>query len=559
MRLFESPELAQSSGEMGGLRTAPPVQFQLTAGPDESEREAPEPNLLQQQEKTVAANSDDNTEGENHFGETNFMRISDEQQIAIDDFAAIAKSTMQQWNDLRGAHNPGGKQMSQEAYQNALFGLCDVLSARWKSFVATWPTTVNSTMETNIGTGKGHTHMLNFSGFEAANKELARQLNAGTFVQALREIVALHGYDMKVNGGLSAYQDLLSRYGHYSSGSAVVHHYDMKTIIGIDGGFGVGGSTTYFEMTFHNALGMSWKMKIRVRLMELSAGPDPIPGDLNLKLYGNASAREYRYFLPSYFEAQSVTGASAEYGMGGGDSVGHLQIGDVRFDTSGMTVKAGTGTLPESGVTFSAGDAKGGDPYAQKGLDPMRDQPMAPPNVREVGTIQGILHFGTESDRFDHEDLEVINSITEAILRHEKYYPGDRFRLLIRAYASQRWRNPDRSAAEAGVDTSSIDNDSERSTNEKQEAKARFLNERLAKKRGLQVRAAIFERLQAHRTEFMAGVLEQSLSQVRFEVVFVDPESDDNAAENRSVHAAVFYVDSPLGSEGYNPQHEAEE
>ncbi len=269
------------------------------------------------------------------------------------------------------------------------------------------------------------------------------------------------------------------------------------------------------------------------------------------------TANEMRYYPPSYFRANLVTATTASAGIGGGVAMGRMSFGDVDFDTSGLILRFGTSDVGEAGVDIALGGFFGGSAYDVQDLAEPQAAQLQPRAGQWVPVIAGRCHFRTEEARLDSEDEASIDRVVEAILRHERFYPGDLFRIGVKGFASQQWSTPQASAREYGVDTSDINQPG--STREERDSQtAERLNEELARNRARVTGTLLASRILAQRSSFSAGVIDRStLHDNQFEVIHVDsPDADTNAATNRYVQIAVYYNNSPDGNVNYNPMAE---
>ena len=104
-----------------------------------------------------------------------------------------------------------------------------------------------------------------------------------------------------------------------------------------------------------------------------------------------------------------------------------MSFGEVDFDTSGLILRFGTSAAGEVGGDVALGVFGGGNAYNVQDLAEPQAAQLQPRGARWIPVIAGRCHFRTEEARLDGEDEASIDRVVEAIVRHERFYPGDIF------------------------------------------------------------------------------------------------------------------------------------
>ncbi|MEL7315034.1 MAG: hypothetical protein AAFN08_08790, partial [Cyanobacteria bacterium J06559_3] len=225
-------------------------------------------------------------QGKNAFGERNYRRITNAQQELIDTFCTAAHADIEAWTSLRSMHTGGPIDTDYDSYIKDLRSLDRTMNKRFakfkRDFLRQTPTV--TTLETDLsGWGMtGHEHEIPFHAHGLARDEVFRQLNSGFFQQYLKEIRTLHGMEAT----LYEYSDLFRAYGALNI-NRKVHHYDLITIFGVEGGAGEGltGGLNLkgFTIKYSNDLGMKWKVDTWGGAGRLGAGVSLSPIEANIE------------------------------------------------------------------------------------------------------------------------------------------------------------------------------------------------------------------------------------------------------------------------------------
>ncbi|MDF1515031.1 MAG: hypothetical protein P1S60_14565, partial [Anaerolineae bacterium] len=503
-------------------------------------------------------------QAENLYSERNFVRITNEQQQQIDNFASRAQTLVAPWGELRQSVSGTEGGPDHGTYLTGVRQIKSALHTTYRDFTRDFGETV-TTQPTESGSGAlilppTHHHQVPFYQHNMARIELARQLNQGFFPQYFREIQTLHDLD---GANLIGLKELMVQHAGLEF-PRFAHTYRLRTIIGIEGGAGevvtAGAFIRAFVIEYANELGMSWRVNTYGGALKVGAGVSlsPVEANIDSSMGSNeinaGTAREFRYCPPSYFRANLVSAQTAGAGVGGGYALGQISFGDVTFDTTGLTVRFGTSDVGEAGVDIALGAFFGGEAYDVQDLAEPQAAELQPRGAQWVPVIAGRCHFRTEEALLDSEDEANIDRVVEAIVRHERFYPGDVFRIGVKGFASQRWSTPTASARRYGVDTSDIEEESS-SQEERESLTAERLNEALARNRARIAGDALENRILARAGEFTPGVMDRStLHDNQYEVIHVeDPDADTDAATNRYVQIAVYYNDTAEGNINYNP------
>jgi hypothetical protein len=499
---------------------------------------------------------------ENVAGERNYLRISDSQQKLIDEFCSEAHADIEAWTSMRSMHTGAAPNTDYDSYVKELRSLDRKMNKRFSKFKGDFLNTPTiTTLETDLsGWGlSGHEHEIPFHLHGLAQKEVFRQLDAGYFRQYLKEMLTLHGFEVT----FFEYADLFREYGDLEINRSP-HHYDLITIFGVEGGAGEGltGGLNLkgFTIKYSNDLGMAWNVDTWGGAGRLGAGVSlsPVEGNiessLGAKKINAGSADELKYYPPNYFNYNFVKLAGGSVVLGGGYSVSTLSIGDVDFNTSGMVVKAGTADVGSAGLEMGLGFTKGGDPYDFQGLGEAEKQEVKNREGNWIAVIGAKVHFRSAENELDAKDLETIQEVVDSVVNHEKYYPGDIFKISVLGTATERWINPNKSAREQGVDVADINSDPEISPDVKHWEKADRLNTKLAEERAIITLQELSSQIQAREASFTTGVLDKIPWNYDSKILFRDPadlKATDNAPTNRSAIISVYYNTTPEGNVKY--------
>jgi hypothetical protein len=501
-------------------------------------------------------------QGENVARERNYLRISDSQQKLIDEFCSEAHADIEAWTSMRSMHTGAAPNTDYDSYVKELRSLDRKMNKRFSKFKGDFLNTPTiTTLETDLsGWGlSGHEHEIPFHLHGLAQKEVFRQLEAGYFRQYLKEMLTLHGFEVT----FFEYADLFREYGALEINRSP-HHYDLITIFGVEGGAGEGltGGLNLkgFTIKYSNDLGMAWNVDTWGGAGRLGAGVSlsPVEGNIESSLGGKeinaGSADELKYYPPNYFNYNFVKLAGGSAVLGGGYSVSTLSIGDVDFNTSGIVVKAGTADVGSAGLEMGLGFTKGGDPYDFQGLGEAEKQEVKNREGNWIAVFGAKVHFRSAENVLDAKDLETIQEVVDSVVNHEKYYPGDIFKISVLGTATERWINPNKSAQEQGVDVADINSDPEISPDVKQWEKADRLNTKLAEERAIITLQELSSQIQAREASFTTGVLDKIPWNHGSKILFRDPadlKATDNAPTNRSAIISVYYNTTPEGNVKY--------
>lgn len=548
-----------------GLTMAPPA-FSLTANPQNGGSQHSNQAPIQKKDP------DDDVEANNIIHENPFTRMEVDQQILIDGFANDVHRIAGGWQGLREMHTDGGSEMSDEDYRSDLFELTERMGDRWKEFsgdfihITRLESGINEEGEMDM-----FTHQDSIYTYKTAKKELARQLNVGSFPRYLKEMAFFHRAE--VGTDLTNYIDLMEKECNMAFDTQP-HEYVLETLGGVSGGAGegvtFGGSIKGFRITYKNDLGMSWKVDLYGGSGKVGAGLSGSPIEANVELsteftgVGGATALESRYYSPDYFHWNVVTTHNAEANVSVGKSVGTMAIGDVVFDMGGDVVKFGTSQYGEIGTDLNLGVFRGGEAYDFKGIDSeFEAAEEEAPKIGSMEIYKAVVHFPTEGALLNDEDHETLDDLVNRMAIHQAFWPGDIYHAMVTGYSSPRWKTPDQSAQKYDSDTGEIDHNSALSKEEKDMAKRDQLNQELATARAENVALNLKGKLSSaswsqeddglHIDEGMQAV--NAASKVKFKTEEVEAGGEDQIRENdprvRAVSISVRYLNSPLKNLDY--------
>lgn len=501
-------------------------------------------------------------QGTNVYGERNYVRISNEQQHIIDTYTGRIQGAIAPWGELRALHTDAGSSISYDDYMQKVAAVKTRLKELYDKMADEFgasDTSFTQAVQMPIGPlimPESHKHNVSLGLHKMAQAEVARQLNQGFFPQYFKEMMTLH----PLGGANVVNLEILMKEHAGLDISNKPHTYRLRTIFGAEGSAGeivtLGGSIKAFVIEYSNDLGMGWKVNMYGASGKGGAGVSgsPIEANIESSMGSNevnaGTAKTFKYYPPNYFNVNLVSGASAGAGMGGGYSISSLSFGDVHFDTSGLTVKAGTSVVGEAGADVSLGLFVGGSTYDKKGLAEAKEVEGQKSIAQWVPVIAAKVYFRTEEIGLDDDDQASLDQVVEAIERHEQFYPGDLFKIIVKGFASEAWATPDASARVYGVDTSEIDKKKGASRSEKSAEKQKLLNELLAKSRSQVVNKELVNKILAKAHKFTPGVMDKSETfPNQYEVIKASsPEADKNPATDRYVQVVVYYNTTAEGN-----------
>lgn len=434
---------------------------------------------------------------EENEGTGECFAIEDDAHVLIDRFVTEAREAIEGWAAIRTSTD--------------LRFDASALDQRHMQFLKDW-----MALESNLGPNDSP---VSFQNTPEAVEEVRRRLNAGTIPQFVQEIRIFN------NGALHGYAEVLG-----IEDSLVSHDYELLTTFGISGGGGealVGEvALNFYEVRYSNSLGMSWSQSTTCLSGGVGLGVSTVPVSVNMssslgKAQMNAGSRSsIEYFGPEFFDGAAITYTNAEALTGGGVAVGALSFTNLdrtfTFDTSGMIVRAGTDDVGAASGTLGAGVC--GSPSTDEGisLGDVKSVAEESNDGEWEALIEAGVFFPTGDAALDGDDIQTVQDVVRAIVRHEQGSPGDVFRIAVVGSASNRWRG----------DTG--------------EATPEELNEAVATDRASAVRAALEVELGELAHEFTDGVFDESImADLVRSSSSADP--DDNSQIDRSVYIAVYY------------------
>lgn len=488
---------------------------------------------------------------ESSFTEEQYYRLTNEQQILIENFGTEAHSIIKEWEDLRKIHTSENNKMTYKEYHSRLVkmvrkldGSYNKLRADFNKTTSYW--TVAFKLHGGDLTNKGK---INFDNHRLTYKEVKRQLDVGKFSHYIKEISLLH-HRQKVS--LDKYRDLLG-----ITPKMLLHKYTLKTLIGTEARIlQAKKAERRYRIEYSNELGMSWSKDITVDSFaaEAGAGVGGTPVGLNVESsFGSSEinageANTIKYYPPNYFNYKPVMGASGGADLAGaGSGKGILSIGEVAFNTSGKTLKLGTAaaSVVSAGYQAEFGYAwKGGNLDHKKTLKKSEDIPnkeKEPMDRTMKHILKGTLYFNTEDMKLDEADNKVLDDMINSMMYHDDIYRGDIFLVDIEGLATERWRTPLESAKEKNMDTKG-----------EKESIANSLNEKLAYERAMLTKQTFARKLEERRGMFDQKALKNSKFKVTSKVIPRNKEGNDNAAKDRRVSINIAYYLTPIGNTKYN-------
>jgi hypothetical protein len=457
-------------------------------------------SLLQRQGATASTKQDedeqatttdpDQVQGDNWFKTGAYLRLTGAQQRVIDAFVAQARSEMDRWIAYR---NTG---TFDHFNTQRLTDLYDQVKEDFRA-TQTYLSAENMRGLKVAGSLRQGWNNIPLMDHPIAITELRRQLLSGHFTQFLREIRYFNP------DKLSQYSYLL---GVEADVGALPHHYELVVDFGAEADVGMfGGTISNMHIYYHNDLGMTWEMDLYGGSLSMGAGiGSPVTANVEIgdrgDQYSYGTANKMRYYSPEYFQFTAPREGEASMQLGGvnkADSA--IVFGDVVFDTSGTSIKAGSDTVIPAGaeISVSQGGYVGSEPYNKTELKdvPVEDKPEEKPDTSWQPYIQAAVHFPTESANLDDADTATLTQLVDKMVEHARAYSSDIFKLEILGLASERWREPEGTAGQS---------------DEAKDAQGYEYNLELAMDRGWTVETAIRQMLMEKEPKIMTGLLRYS-------------------------------------------------
>ncbi|MEM9213252.1 MAG: DUF4157 domain-containing protein [Cyanobacteria bacterium P01_F01_bin.150] len=526
-------------------------------------------HVVQQKKDLVKMKKKESSKEEqatNIYDDAEYRRLTHAQANLINLFAAKAHATIQGWGELRSLHNSNST-LNPESYSKLTQRVRKIqrkLKKSYESLYINFLNTESLSTKKNIHFSRkrpSYDHNISLAEHEIAQKEIARQLNSGYFPQFFKEMQTLH---KGLSSELIDLEIIMSRYSSVNI-KPKPHVYKLKTLIGIEkdtplmsrfSPSRVGASVRAFEVSYQNDIGMSWKITVIVPALKIGIGfsgpstglPLDIESSFGSDFINAGIAQEYKYYPPGYFNAQMVSGLSAEASAGYGESISGLSFGDVDFDTStsglGFNFK-----VPSSYGQAEVNTTQGLStvvslPYNKTGLKKPEKKNLEEPTDVWQPFIGTRIYFKSGDFILDQEDDQCLEKVIVAMLHHEKIFPGDIFHINIEGAASSDWKTPRASSRQKGL--SFRENISEKNSSTEEEQIALNLNIDLAKKRARMVKEEFLLKLISHKDQFTLGVLESSkVFANQYKVINPDSSYDGpNSPLHRYVNLQVRYQTS---------------
>lgn len=364
-------------------------------------------------QRASARPAESDMQGEKKVEESNYARLTYDQQLDISRFCQKSHATILKWEKIRpdsAAKVASMNYADQNAVINEIF---EEFQEHRSEFYQTFHGHLNTTrltyvpgstasvptMENIKRRGMSHRHFVTFNKHPLAKEEMYRQLNSGKFPQYLQEITRL--YTLKTPGMMNFLKTLFNEFGRMNF-NPVSHTYYLKVHVGLTGevdalggiaspsgkvgnlegsaglSIPVGAHMKAYAVSYENELGIKWTMDflstganfgaaVGAELTKTAAG-DVSKDSLNQSLsiessygttYINAgTARPIQYFPPQYFRKWNLNTSMDAGASGSMAKDAGVSAGGSGGQSEGM-MRIGNLDFDTSGWTqaFSAGDS----------------------------------------------------------------------------------------------------------------------------------------------------------------------------------------------------------
>lgn len=401
--------------------------------------------------------------------EESYFRITNEQQLIIQGHTSRIHAIMQEWGRIRGHHIHSRPGESYEEYMEKVRILRRELYQAFNQLDDDFSEqSFFTTSQEQDSVGWRHEHNESIFHFELFRHEVFRQLNTGSFPQFFKELMALHGWEPGESSLISYYR-LFREFDNFEL-SPQTHNYRLRILLGVEGDANVSGTSAsasirgYIVEYENSYLDLSWEMRLGTGSVDVRTGystPDDqtfgssFDTSLGQDWLNAGIAQELRYYSPSYFSQTHLlqgmsADAQASMGMSAGASLSILAIGDVEFNTSGLTgeVNARLGAALTIGAELGIVNGENHTTHFHGLSEEVEDREREAQDNSWHEFVDANVYFRTEEYQLDRDDLITLLEIKESIERHHHFYPGDVFRMEFTGYATERWRTPVRSARE---------------------------------------------------------------------------------------------------------------